>query len=112
MGLENPIHLLVLAVIVLLVFGSSQLPKIARSAGKHAREAKDGIATFKGEFEGALGEDNPLVEVADTLRSANPRTIARDAVSKATTPSKPADAAKAAGPARPSRPRPKGPTQT
>ena len=111
-GLENPIHLLVLAVIVLLVFGSSQLPKIARSAGKHAREAKDGIATFKGEFEGAMGEDNPLVEVADTLRSANPRTIARDAVSKATSPGKPADASKAAGPAKASRPRPKGPTQT
>jgi TatA/E family protein of Tat protein translocase len=111
-GLENPIHLLVLAVIILVVFGSSQLPKIARSAGKHAREAKDGIATFKGEFENAMGDDNPLVEVADTLRSANPRTIARDAVSKVTSPSTPADAAKPAGPAKASRPRPKGPTQT
>ncbi len=55
MGLENPIHLLVLAVIILLVFGSSQLPKIARSAGKHAREAKDGVASFKGEFDNAPG---------------------------------------------------------
>jgi TatA/E family protein of Tat protein translocase len=94
MGLENPIHLLVLAVIILLVFGSSQLPKIARSAGKHAREAKDGITTFKQEFDHGVGENNPLTEVADTLRSANPRTIARDAVSKATTPSKPASTAK------------------
>jgi sec-independent protein translocase protein TatA len=88
MGLENPIHLLVLAVIIMLVFGSSQLPKIARSAGKHAREAKDGISSFKEEFDVGLGENNPLHEVTDTLRSANPKTIARDAVSKATTPTK------------------------
>ena len=88
MGLENPIHLLVLAVIILLVFGSSQLPKIARSAGKHAREAKDGITSFKEEFDHGLGDNNPLNEVADTLRSANPKTIARDAVSKATSPTK------------------------
>jgi TatA/E family protein of Tat protein translocase len=94
MGLENPIHLLVLAVIILLVFGSSQLPKIARSAGKHAREAKDGIATFKQEFDHGVGENNPLTEVADTLRSANPKTIARDAVSKATSAPKPASSSK------------------
>jgi TatA/E family protein of Tat protein translocase len=84
MGLENPIHLLVLAVIILLVFGSSQLPKIARSAGKHAREAKDGMTSFKKEFDHGLGDNNPLEEVAETLRSANPKAIARDAVSKTT----------------------------
>jgi TatA/E family protein of Tat protein translocase len=88
MGLENPIHLLVLAVIILLVFGSSQLPKIARSAGKHAREAKDGIASFKEEFDHGLGDNNPLHEVTETLRSANPKTIARDAVSKSTSTTK------------------------
>jgi len=82
-------HLLGLAVIILLVFGSSQLPKIARSAGKHAREAKDGITSFKQEFDHGLGENNPLDDVAETLRSANPKTIARDAVSKATTTKKP-----------------------
>lgn len=59
MGLENPIHLLVLAVIILLVFGSSQLPKIARSAGKHAREAKDGVTSFKQEFDHGLGGKQP-----------------------------------------------------
>lgn len=89
MGLENPMHLLVLAVIILLVFGSSKLPGIARSAGKHAREAKDGITSFKEEFDHGLGENNPLDDVAETLRSANPKTIARDAVSKATTTKKP-----------------------
>ena len=86
MGLENPIHLLVLAVIILLVFGSSQLPKIARSAGKHAREAKDGITSFKEEFDHGLGDNNPLNEVADTLRSANPKTMVKDAAKKAVSP--------------------------
>ena len=89
MGLENPLHLLVLAVIILLVFGSSQLPKIARSAGKHAREAKDGVASFKGEFDNAMGgDDNPINQVTDTLRSANPKTMMRDTVSKAASPTK------------------------
>jgi len=82
-------HLLVLAVIILLVFGSSQLPKIARSAGKHAREAKDGITSFKQEFDHGLGENNPLDDVAETLRSANPKTIARDSFSKTATTEKP-----------------------
>ncbi|MDX6537429.1 MAG: hypothetical protein QOD37_1770 [Gaiellales bacterium] len=94
MGLENPIHLLVLAVIILLVFGSSQLPKIARSAGKHAREAKDGITSFKEEFDVGLGENNPLHEVTDTLRAANPKTIAREAVSKAAKPAAPAQSSR------------------
>ena len=88
MGLENPMHLLVLAVIILLVFGSSKLPGIARSAGKHAREAKDGIASFKEEFDHGLGDNNPLHEVTETLRSANPKTIARDAVTKSTSTTK------------------------
>jgi sec-independent protein translocase protein TatA len=87
MGLENPIHLLVLAVIILLVFGSSKLPGMARSAGKHAREAKDGITTFKQEFDVGIGDDNPLTQVADTLRSANPKTMVKDAVSKTVNPS-------------------------
>jgi TatA/E family protein of Tat protein translocase len=105
MGLENPIHLLVLAVIILLVFGSSQLPKIARSAGKHAREAKDGITSFKEEFDVGLGENNPLHEVTDTLRSANPKTIAREAVSKAAKPTAPAQSSKPT-PRPPSAPKP------
>jgi sec-independent protein translocase protein TatA len=92
MGLTNPTHLLVLAVIILLVFGSSKLPSIARSAGKHAREAKDGVSSFKQEFD--VGENNPLNEVVDTLRSANPKTIVKDAAKKAASPSE----------------RPKGPT--
>ena len=85
MGLANPTHLLVLVVIILLVFGSSKLPSMARSAGKHAREAKDGVNTFKQELD--MGDGNPLNEVVDTLRSANPKTIVKDAAKKAASPS-------------------------
>jgi sec-independent protein translocase protein TatA len=87
MGLTNPMHLLVLAVIVMLVFGSAKLPGMARSAGKHAREAKDGVASFKEEMN--LGDDHPLNEVVDTLRSANPKTIVKDAAKKAVSPTEP-----------------------
>ena len=90
MGLTNPTHLLVLVVIIALVFGSSKLPGMARSAGKHAREAKDGMATVKGEFESVVGEGNPIADVVDTVRSANPRTIVKDTVTRAASPSKPA----------------------
>ncbi len=79
-GLENPVHLIFIAVIALLVFGPKQLPKMARSAGKHVGEAKEGIATFKQEFDHGLGEDNPLSEVVDTVRSAHPREIVKNAV--------------------------------
>ena len=89
MGLENPLHLLVLAVIILLVFGSSQLPKIARGAGKHAREARDGVTAFKGEFDNALGgDDNPITQVTDTIRSANPKNVAKRTVTKTVNPTK------------------------
>lgn len=84
-GLENPVHLLFIVAIVMLVFGPSQLPKIARSAGRHARSAKDGITSFKQEFDAGIGENNPIEEVAETLRAAHPREIVR----KATTPGKP-----------------------
>ena len=57
---------------------------MARSAGKHAREAKDGVKSFKQEFD---IDGNPLGDVVDTVRSANPRTIVRDAAKKAASPS-------------------------
>ena len=87
MGLTNPMHLLVLVIIIALVFGSSKLPEIARSAGKHTREAKDGVASFKEEM--SLGDDHPLNEVRDTLRSANPKNIVKDAAKKVVSPTEP-----------------------
>lgn len=46
MGLENPVHLLILAGIVLLIFGPKRLPELGRSLGK-------GIREFRGSLGGA-----------------------------------------------------------
>jgi sec-independent protein translocase protein TatA len=44
-------ELLIILVIVLLVFGGSKLPKLARSLGQAQKEFKDGVA------EGGADED-------------------------------------------------------
>ncbi|MCW3070082.1 MAG: twin-arginine translocation protein TatA/E family subunit [Solirubrobacterales bacterium] len=43
MGLENPLHIAVLVVLLLLVFGAKRLPEIGRSLGSGMREFKDSI---------------------------------------------------------------------
>ena len=42
-GLESPMHLLVLGVIALLVFGPKRLPELGSSLGKGLREFKQAI---------------------------------------------------------------------
>jgi sec-independent protein translocase protein TatA len=44
MGLDNPIHIAFLVVILLLVFGARRLPEIGRSLGSGMREFKDSIS--------------------------------------------------------------------
>jgi len=44
MGLDNPLHILILLVIVLLVFGAKRLPEIGRSLGEGMRGFKDSIS--------------------------------------------------------------------
>jgi sec-independent protein translocase protein TatA len=44
MGLDNPLHIAFLVVILLLVFGAKRLPEIGRSLGAGMREFKDSIS--------------------------------------------------------------------
>jgi len=44
MGLDNPLHIAFLVVILLLVFGARRLPEIGRSLGGGMREFKDSIS--------------------------------------------------------------------
>jgi sec-independent protein translocase protein TatA len=44
MGLDNPVHLAFIVVILLLVFGARRLPEIGRSLGSGMREFKDSIS--------------------------------------------------------------------
>jgi sec-independent protein translocase protein TatA len=43
MGLDNPLHIAFIVVIVLLVFGARRLPEIGRSLGTGMREFKQAI---------------------------------------------------------------------
>lgn len=44
MGLDNPLHIAFLVVILLLVFGARRLPEIGRSLGTGMREFKDSVS--------------------------------------------------------------------
>ncbi len=44
MGLENPIHLLLVLVVMLLVFGAKRLPEMGRSLGHGLRGFKDAVS--------------------------------------------------------------------
>jgi len=43
MGLDNPLHIVFLVVILLLVFGAKRLPEIGRSLGSGMREFKESV---------------------------------------------------------------------
>jgi len=44
LGLENPVHLMIVLIVVLLVFGANRLPMVGRSLGRGLREFKDGVS--------------------------------------------------------------------
>jgi sec-independent protein translocase protein TatA len=44
MGLENPVHILILLVVVLLVFGAKRLPEMGHSLGSGMRGFKDALS--------------------------------------------------------------------
>ncbi len=58
LGLDNPIHILFLLVIVLLVFGAKRLPEMGRSLG-------DGLRGFKDSVSGE-SHDNPMSAIEPT----------------------------------------------
>jgi sec-independent protein translocase protein TatA len=43
MGLDNPVHILVIVVLLLLLFGAKRLPEIGRSLGTGMREFKQSV---------------------------------------------------------------------
>jgi sec-independent protein translocase protein TatA len=52
MGLENPIHLLIVMVVVLMVFGAKKLPEMGTSLGS-------GLRGFKQAISGEIAEELP-----------------------------------------------------
>jgi sec-independent protein translocase protein TatA len=66
MGLDNPVHLLLLLLVVLLVFGAKRLPEIGRSLGSGMRGFKD---TLNGEAHTAVEAQAPVAPVLATTQS-------------------------------------------
>jgi sec-independent protein translocase protein TatA len=92
MGLDNPLHIAFLVVILLLVFGAKRLPEIGRSLGSGMREFKSSVT----------GEDNshqtlpPAQQPQQHQQEPPPVTVAPPV---AAAPPVPASAAAPAAPA-------------
>ncbi len=54
MGLDNPLHIAFLVVILLLIFGAKRLPEIGRSLGSGMREFKQSVTGESGSQHTAL----------------------------------------------------------
>ena len=55
MGLDNPLHIAFLVVILLLVFGAKRLPEIGRSLGSGMREFKQSVTGEAHSHQGQAG---------------------------------------------------------
>jgi sec-independent protein translocase protein TatA len=96
MGLDNPLHIAFLVVILLLVFGAKRLPEIGRSLGSGMREFKQSI-TGEAPQQPALGSgpQQPAVE-----RTSEP-VAAQAAATQQAPAAAPADPATAPSPEQP-----------
>lgn len=57
-GLFQPIHLLIILVIALVVFGPKKLPELGASLGKAIREFKNATADREEAVKGGLSEED------------------------------------------------------
>lgn len=67
LGLENPLHILIVLLVVLMVFGAKRLPELGRSLGSGMREFKDSLST------GATGTTTTTTAAAETPAAEQPR---------------------------------------
>ncbi|GAB1691392.1 Sec-independent protein translocase subunit TatA [Krasilnikovia sp. M28-CT-15] len=65
MGALKPVHLLIFAAVILLLFGAKRLPDAARSLGRSLR-------IIKAETKGLIDEDNNLAEKAEPQQARQP----------------------------------------
>ncbi|MBS1880100.1 MAG: twin-arginine translocase TatA/TatE family subunit [Actinobacteria bacterium] len=78
-GLESPMHLLIILVIAMLVFGPKRLPELGRSLGS-------GIRGFKGAIE---GKDEAPAEELPPEQGTGPDATATATAAAATPPKDP-----------------------
>jgi sec-independent protein translocase protein TatA len=91
MGLDNPLHIAFLVVILLLVFGAKRLPEIGRSLGSGMREFKQSITGESGQ-QTALSPPqqpqaiNPPAQAAPPASAPQPAPAAQAPAAAAATP--------------------------
>jgi sec-independent protein translocase protein TatA len=68
-GLENPLHLALLILVVFLVFGAKRVPEMARGLGTGLREIRQGIIS-----------PSPTATTTDTSQPAASELPRRDRV--------------------------------
>jgi sec-independent protein translocase protein TatA len=78
MGLDNPLHIAFLVVILLLVFGAKRLPEIGRSLGSGMREFKQSITGESPPQQPALSPppQQAAIEQAQPQQAAAPQPAA------------------------------------
>ncbi len=60
----DPPEIILILVVVLVLFGGAQLPKLAKNLGKAQKEFKDGLADGQ-----KAAEDKPAEKTADDAKS-------------------------------------------
>jgi len=83
MGLDNPLHIAFLLIVLLLVFGAKRLPEIGRSVGSGMREFKDSIS----------GQSPPTISQNVQQPQAPAQPVATQAPAAAPAPATPAPVA-------------------
>jgi sec-independent protein translocase protein TatA len=88
MGLDNPLHIAFLVVILLLIFGARRLPEIGRSLGSGMREFKQSVTGESNSQQTALpaAQQPP----AQPPAAAAPAPVAQPAAPPAAAPPVPA----------------------
>jgi sec-independent protein translocase protein TatA len=73
-GFENPFHLLIIAVVILMLFGAKRLPEMGRSLGTGMREFRDGVLGRDSSppQQGAL---DPSAESTDRIRHGGASSV-------------------------------------
>jgi sec-independent protein translocase protein TatA len=82
MGLDNPLHIAFLLIVLLLVFGAKRLPEIGRSIGTGMREFKDSIS----------GETSHMLNQSTQQPQAPPQPAAAQAPAPVAAPVQPVQA--------------------
>ncbi len=65
MGLDNPLHILFLLLIVMLVFGAKRLPEIGRSLGTGLRDFRTSLQGAETSAPAALAPARETADAAD-----------------------------------------------